>query len=61
MSGLTTSIILTTISLMFDLVEEREGKLFGYEFKFGNKIPKAPALWTETYPEAEYEVINRQN
>ena len=44
-----------------DLVEEREGKLFGYEFKFGNKSPKAPDLWTETYPEAEFEVINRNN
>jgi predicted AAA+ superfamily ATPase len=44
-----------------DLVEEREGKLFGYEFKFGNKKPKAPALWSKTYPEAEYEVINREN
>lgn len=44
-----------------DLVEEREGKLFGYEFKFGNKSPKAPDLWTETYPEAEFEVINRKN
>jgi len=44
-----------------DLVEEREGKLFGYEFKFGSKTPKAPDLWTETYPEAEFEIINRKN
>ena len=44
-----------------DLVEERDGKLFGYEFKFGNKSPKAPDLWTETYPEAEFEVINKNN
>jgi predicted AAA+ superfamily ATPase len=44
-----------------DLVEEREGKLFGYEFKYGNAQPKPPGLWFQTYPEAEYQVINRDN
>ncbi len=44
-----------------DLVEEREGKLFGYEFKSGSKLQKAPKLWRSTYPEAEYEVINKDN
>lgn len=44
-----------------DLVEEREGKLFGYEFKWGNTKAKAPKLWLNTYPEASYEVINPQN
>jgi predicted AAA+ superfamily ATPase len=44
-----------------DLVEERDGRLFGYEFKAGGKRPKAPKLWTSTYPEAAYEVINRDN
>ena len=44
-----------------DLVEEREGKLFGYEFKYGNAQPKPPSLWFKTYPEAEYEVVNRDN
>ncbi len=44
-----------------DFVEEREGKIFGYEFKFGDKMPKAPKLWQETYPEAEFHVINREN
>lgn len=45
-----------------DLVEEREGKLFGYEFKYrdGKKI-KAPKDWIETYEEAEFEVISKDN
>jgi len=44
-----------------DLVEERDGKLFGYEFKLQTKNIKAPRLWTETYSEAEFKVINREN
>jgi hypothetical protein len=44
-----------------DLVEEREGKLFGYEIKWGKKEPKAPVEWLETYKNAEYKVINRDN
>lgn len=44
-----------------DLIEEREGKLFGYEFKWGGKHPNAPKGWLETYPEAEFLVVNRDN
>ncbi|MFQ5448261.1 MAG: ATP-binding protein, partial [Saprospiraceae bacterium] len=44
-----------------DLVEEADGKLAGYEFKFGNRKPKAPKSWMGTYPEATYQVINRDN
>jgi uncharacterized protein len=44
-----------------DFVEDREGKLFGYEFKWGIKKSKPPQLWKETYPEAYYEVINRED
>ncbi len=44
-----------------DLVEEREGKLFGYEFKY--KIDKftIPKTFVETYPEAEVKLINTNN
>jgi predicted AAA+ superfamily ATPase len=31
-----------------DWVEEREGRLFGYGFKWGQKEAKAPRLWLET-------------
>lgn len=43
-----------------DLIEEREGKLFGYEFKY-SKIAKEPKAWKETYPQASFEVINKDN
>jgi hypothetical protein len=42
-----------------DHVEERGGKLFGYEFKWGIKKPRPPQLWMQTYPEASFQVINR--
>lgn len=44
-----------------DLVEERDGKLFGYEFKWGNKKTRALKEWKKTYPEAEMEIINKEN
>jgi predicted AAA+ superfamily ATPase len=45
-----------------DLVEEREGKLYGYECKWSNKkISQPPHDWTETYPHATYELIHRDN
>lgn len=44
-----------------DWVEEREGKLFGYEFKWGKKVHKPPKLWTDTYENASYECITRDN
>lgn len=44
-----------------DWVEEREGKLFGYEIKWSDDSPKAPSSWIETYPGASYEVVNRDN
>ncbi len=37
-----------------DWVEEREGRLFGYEFKY-NEIARPPKLWLDTYPEASFE------
>jgi uncharacterized protein len=44
-----------------DFVEERDGKLFGYEFKWGKSDVKAPALWQKTYPDASFECINQDN
>jgi uncharacterized protein len=44
-----------------DLVEEREGKLFGYEFKWQEKKTRAPKLWLDTYPNASYQVIDQNN
>jgi len=44
-----------------DWVEEREGKLFGYEFKWTDKKSKAPKLWLDTYEKAEYKEVNKDN
>ena len=45
-----------------DLVEEREGKLFGYEFKWNEKKKKrkSPQAWAD-YEKSSYEEINRKN
>lgn len=41
-----------------DLVEEREGRLFGYECKWSaTRRVAAPRSWLGTYPEAEFTVI----
>ena len=44
-----------------DYVEERDGLVKGFEFKFNQKIARAPQSWTETYPDASFETINRDN
>lgn len=45
-----------------DLVEEREGKLFGFEIKWShNKKSASPHLWKETYSNAEFMTINQNN
>jgi predicted AAA+ superfamily ATPase len=45
-----------------DLVEERDGRLFGYECKWSLKKPATtPRSWLEAYPEAEYSIILPQN
>lgn len=44
-----------------DLVEEREGKLFGYEMKYKEEKVKKPKDFLNTYANASYEVINKNN
>lgn len=44
-----------------DYVEERDGQLFGYEFKWKASKAKAPATWLETYGNASYQLVNRDN
>lgn len=44
-----------------DYVEEKDGKLFGFEFKSGNKISRMPKSWKEVYNNSEYTCINREN
>lgn len=44
-----------------DYVEERNGELHGYEFKWNTGKAKAPATWLETYPNANFSLVNREN
>lgn len=44
-----------------DYVEEREGKLLGYEFKYNHKKTKAPQTWLETYNNAKFDYVNVDN
>lgn len=44
-----------------DLVEERDGNLFGYEFKYSPRKTKAPKAWTNAYPEAEFSIVSKEN
>ena len=44
-----------------DWVEERNGKLFGYEFKWKEIKVKTPTQWKNAYPDASFEVINSNN
>ncbi|MCK5494211.1 MAG: DUF4143 domain-containing protein, partial [Candidatus Omnitrophica bacterium] len=44
-----------------DFIEEREGKLYGYEIKWSASKGKLPKEWLETYLESIYEVINKDN
>ncbi|MDX2282997.1 MAG: ATP-binding protein [Bacteroidia bacterium] len=44
-----------------DFVEERDGRLYGFEFKWSASAPKPPARWLEAYPEASFDVIHRGN
>jgi len=46
---------------LFYFVEETGGKLFGYEFKWGNKKIKESKLWKKTYSNAQYALINQNN
>lgn len=44
-----------------DLIEEREGVLYGYEIKWGKRKIKPPKDWLAAYKNARYEVISREN
>ena len=45
-----------------DLVEDRDGKLHGYEIKWSlSKTPKAPHQWAETYSNSSYTIVTPDN
>ncbi len=44
-----------------DLIEERDGKLFAFEFKYSPKNTKVPKAWEKAYPDSEFQVISKEN
>jgi predicted AAA+ superfamily ATPase len=44
-----------------DWIEEREGNLFAYEFKYNKEFAKIPAAFALAYPDNVFEVINSKN
>lgn len=44
-----------------DLIEEREGKLHGYEVKWSKLKVKKPSDWLRTYENSQYEIVNNEN
>jgi len=45
-----------------DLVEERGGRIAGFEFKWAaSRRASAPTGWAKMYPEADFSVIHREN
>lgn len=44
-----------------DLIEESSDGVSAFEFKWGNKMPAAPKVFQQAYPDAQYHVVNREN
>ncbi|MBQ0030994.1 MAG: ATP-binding protein [Bacteroidales bacterium] len=44
-----------------DLIEEENNSLSAFEMKSGKKNPKAPKAFVDAYPEAIFNVVNKEN
>ncbi|MDQ7816786.1 MAG: ATP-binding protein [Melioribacteraceae bacterium] len=44
-----------------DLIEERGGKLYAYEFKWKEQKTKIPEAWKKSYQDSEFKQINSNN
>jgi hypothetical protein len=44
-----------------DLIEERDGNLFAYEFKWNKPNARAPKAFINAYPDALFKVISKDN
>ncbi len=44
-----------------DYIEEKDGRLMGYELKWKKATAKTPTEWQQSYPDASFEVINQDN
>jgi len=44
-----------------DFVEERQGKLYGYEIKWSDDKCKPPKEWLDAYKNSEFNIITKEN
>lgn len=44
-----------------DWIEENDGNINGYEFKWSDTRVKAPGAWRKAYPKAGFTLINKEN
>lgn len=44
-----------------DLIEVQNGEIRAFEFKWGEKFPKEPSVFSNQYPNAHFQVVNRRN
>ena len=44
-----------------DYIEERDGRIYAFEFKLSLKRVSPPATFSEVYPEADFSLVNREN
>jgi len=44
-----------------DWIEEKDGMINGYEFKWSENSVKVPVAWRTAYPEADFTLINKEN
>jgi len=44
-----------------DWIEEKDGKISAYEFKYSDNRVKIPGGWKNNYPDSEYRVITKNN
>lgn len=51
----------TTSQKEIDYLEEYDGQLHGYEFKWGNKNYSIPSIFLDTYNNSDVSIINRSN
>jgi len=52
----------TTLQKEIDYLEERDGKIYAYEFKWSpSKKAKLPLSFAKAYPETEFKVVNKDN
>ncbi len=44
-----------------DMVEERDSKLYGFEYKWNSDKMKIQTEWLKTYPNSSFEIIHKDN